>query len=60
MNQELIERAAASYADSIPQFDDRKRYCHTDFMAGADWMEKEVPLVTRSIRKMERLREIGK
>lgn len=37
MNQELIERAAASYADSIPQFDDRKRYCREDFMAGADW-----------------------
>ena len=37
MNRELIEQAAASYADSIPQFDDRKRYCREDFIAGADW-----------------------
>ena len=38
MNRELIEQAAASYADSIPQFDDRKRYCREDFIAGARWV----------------------
>lgn len=37
MNKELIDRAAASYADSIPQFDDRKRYCREDFIAGVEW-----------------------
>lgn len=37
MNKELIEQAAASYADSIPQFDDRRRYCREDFIAGAEW-----------------------
>lgn len=37
MNQEIIEQAAASYADSIPQFDDRKRYCREDFIAGVEW-----------------------
>lgn len=40
MNRELIEQAAASYADSIPQFDDRKRYCREDFIAGAEWVIK--------------------
>lgn len=60
MNRELIEKAARKYAEGITYNQDRKRNCHTDFIAGADWMEKEVPLVTRSIRKMERLREIGK
>lgn len=38
MNQELIERAAASYADSIPQFDDRRRYCREDFIAGVEYL----------------------
>ena len=37
MNRQLIEQAAASYADSIPQFDDRKRYCREDFIAGVEW-----------------------
>lgn len=37
MNRELIDRAAASYADSIPQFDDRKRYYREDFIAGVEW-----------------------
>lgn len=60
MDKERIENAAREYAEGITYNQDRKRNCHTDFMAGADWMEKEVSLVTRSIRKMERLREIGK
>lgn len=60
MNREQIEKAAREYAEGIPYNQDRKRNCHTDFIAGAEWMEKEVPLVTRSIRKMERLMEIGK
>lgn len=38
MNKELIDRAATSYADSIPQFDDRKRYCREDFIAGVEWL----------------------
>ena len=38
MNKQLIEQAASSYADSIPQFDDRKRYCREDFIAGVEWM----------------------
>lgn len=38
MNRETIDRAAASYADSIPQFDDRKRYCREDFIAGVEWL----------------------
>lgn len=28
------EQKAKEYADSIPQFDDRKRYCYEDFIAG--------------------------
>ena len=42
MNRELIDRAAASYADSIPQFDDRKRYCREDFIAGVEWATEYV------------------
>lgn len=38
MNREIIEQAAASYADSIPQSDERKRYCREDFIAGAEWL----------------------
>lgn len=30
------ELKAAEYADSIPQFDDRKKYCIEDFCAGWD------------------------
>ena len=37
MNRETIERAASSYADSIPQSDERKRYCREDFIAGVEW-----------------------
>ena len=37
MNRELIEQAASSYADSIPQSDERKRYCREDFIAGVEW-----------------------
>ncbi len=51
MNRELIDRAASSYADSIPQFDDRKRFCREDFIAGVEWrinsvwhdVQKELP-----------------
>ena len=42
MNRELIDRAASSYADSIPQFDDRKRYCREDFIAGAKWIAEHL------------------
>ena len=42
MNKELIDRAATSYADSIPQFDDRKRYCREDFIAGAKWIAEHL------------------
>lgn len=42
MNQEIIEQAAASYADSIPQFDDRRRYCREDFIAGAKWIAEHL------------------
>lgn len=42
MNRELIEQAAASYTDSIPQFDDRKRYCREDFIAGVEWAAEYV------------------
>ena len=38
MDRELIDRAAASYADSIPQSDERKRYCREAFIAGARWV----------------------
>lgn len=30
------EQKAKEYADSIPQFDDRRRYCYEDFIAGWD------------------------
>lgn len=30
------EQRAAEYADSIPQFDERKKYCIEDFCAGWD------------------------
>lgn len=47
------EQKAKEYADSIPQFDDRKRYCYEDFIAGWDealksqWVkvEDELPKV---------------
>ena len=42
MNRELIEQAASSYADSIPQFNDRKRYCREDFIAGVEWATKYI------------------
>ena len=42
MNQGIIEQAAASYADSIPQFDDRRRYCREDFIAGVEWATEYV------------------
>ena len=42
MNRELIDRAAASYADSIPQFDDRKRFCREDFIAVAKWIAEHL------------------
>lgn len=32
-----IKQAAQSYADSIAQSDERKRYCMEDFTAGARW-----------------------
>ena len=51
MNRELIEQAAASYADSIPQFDDRKRYCREDFIAGAEWRINSVWHSTNELPK---------
>lgn len=37
MNREQIEKAAREYAEGITYNQDRKRNCHTDFIAGADW-----------------------
>lgn len=31
---DIKRQRAAEYAESIPQFDDRKRYCIEDFSAG--------------------------
>lgn len=51
MNRETIDRAAASYADSIPQFDDRKRYCREDFIAGVGWSGQPNIFTTTSLMK---------
>ena len=37
MNREAIEKAADSYANDIPQSDERREYSREDFMAGAEW-----------------------
>ena len=42
MNKELIEQAASSYADSIPQSGDRIRFCREDFIAGAKWIAEHL------------------
>lgn len=33
---DIKEQKAKEYAESIPQFDDRKKYCIEDFCAGWD------------------------
>ena len=38
MTTEEVEKAANDYANSIPQHEDRKRYCREDFLAGVEWM----------------------
>ena len=37
MDKGQIEKAAREYAEGITYNQDRKRNCHTDFIAGADW-----------------------
>ena len=65
MNRELIDRAASSYADSIPQFDDRKRYCREDFIAGVEWLaarlcEIPFPEIVSELADWAREREAAK
>ena len=65
MNKQLIEQAASSYADSIPQFDDRKRYCREDFIAGVEWLaarlcEISFPEIVSELADWAREREAAK
>lgn len=38
MDKRQIKKAAMEYAERIPLFDDRKRYCREDFIAGAEFI----------------------
>ena len=41
MITEYIKKSAEEYAKSIPQSEERQKYCEEDFIANAEWMEEE-------------------
>ena len=52
-------KAAVEYANSIPQSEERKRYCIEDFEAGVEWAdqhpseEAKKKMITRAIAWVE-------